>query len=676
MGLQLVASLHAAETVASDVLAKVLDLAGADRTGRASDPLRLLSSPTSKRHNPFYRALMNDPLRAGYRVGMLESAFRAQIDSPHRLMMVAGSLAGIDLARGYDGNPLKEQDAALLKSPDPLALGLTMMVRNLPEAKGWIPMLPNEATLPTPLRLEVARVFAAIGQANRFRQRAFAAWPKDMTPQRLLRQAVERQLQEFEEPDFRRLLPLVEREALMAGMLDLVRAVEALNHYLASAPRIPPVSWRLQTPLGLVVIDTTGANNRYALEDPLLVVDVGGDDQYSFTTKKFGNRISILLDRGGDDRYIAEEAAACPASAVMGFGILWDTEGNDRYEAGMFAQGAALFGAALLVDGGGTDEFTARGYAQAFALGGVALLVSMGGNDRYDALTHAQGSGGPEGTAVLIDVAGNDRYRLGNEPLVMPSSQLSDRNVSMGQGAGWGIRADFSDGRSTTGGIGVLLDFAGDDQYTAQVFAQGAGFHEGVGLLVDDGGRDRFDAAWYAMAASAHRAAGVLISRGDGDDAYTASHSTSIGAAHDLSIAFFIDEGGNDRYDLGHLGLGAAHDNSTAVFVDVAGADHYSVRSRECIAFGAAHLSEWGTIGEDAPNLGLFLDLSGGDTYTTSCAGPANNSVWAWPRRFPDLKLRSEAGAGIDGEYASPFPTQARTLPQGRDRVARPKDTR
>lgn len=673
VGAQTVAPMNASETAGSDVLGKALDLAGADGTARTRDPLRLVFSSTSARQNPFYRALMSDPLRAGYRVGMLESAFRAQIDSPYRLMMAAGSLAGVDVARGVAGNPMREQEDALLASPDPLAAGLAMMVRGLDGAEGWSPALPDESTLPRLLRSEIGRVFAAIGQANRFRQRAFAAWPKAMTPQRLLRQAIEGQLEPFEEPDFRRLFPLVEREALMAGMLDLVAAVEHLDHFLAATPGIPAVSWRLQTPLGLVVIDTTGENNRHPLEDPLLVVDTGGNDVYRFTTKTRGNRISVLLDRGGNDHYIAQAAAADPSSAVMGYGILWDTGGDDRYEAGTFAQGAALFGAALLVDAGGTDIFSARGYAQAFALGGVALVVSMGGDDSYRALTHAQGSGGPEGTAVLLDAAGNDRYTLGNEPLVAPSSQLADRNLSMGQGAGWGIRADFGDGRSTTGGIGALFDFAGDDRYTAQVFAQGAGFLEGTGLLVDGGGRDGFDAAWYAMAASAHRAAGVLIKRGDGDDAYTASHSTSIGAAHDFSVAFFIDEGGNDRYDIGHLGIGAAHDNSTALFVDAAGDDRYGVRSRECIAFGAAHLSQWGTIGEDAPNLGLFFDLSGNDSYTSSCPCPANNSTWTWPRRFPDLNLRSEAGAGIDGEYASPFPTQARTLPRDRDRATAPE---
>ena len=671
--MQAIAPARAAEPIASNVLEKALDLSGADRMARAPDPLRVFSSSTSARHTPLYRALMSDPLRASYRAGMLESAFRAQIDSPHRLMMLAGSLAGVDVTRGHSGNTIQEQDDVLLASPDPLAAGLAMMVRGLEGAEGWNPRIPDEAVLPRALRLEIARVFIAIGQANRFRQRAFAAWPKEMTPQRLLRQAIESKLQPFEEPDFRRLFALVEREALMAGMLELVAAVNELNEFLAATPAVLAVSWRLETPLGLVVIDTTGASNRYVLVDPLLVVDVGGDDVYRFVTNTPGKRISVLLDRGGNDHYIADDTAACPASAVMGFGILWDTEGDDRYDGGTFAQGAALFGAALLLDGGGSNVFIAKGYAQAFALGGIALLVSMGGDDRYYALTHAQGSGGPEGVAVLLDAAGNDHYTLGNEPLVLPSPQIPDHNISMGQGAGWGIRADFSDGRSTTGGIGALFDLAGDDHYEAQVFAQGAGFLEGVGLLVDGGGRDAFDAAWYAMAASAHRSAGVLIKRGDGDDTYTASHSTSIGAAHDYSVAFFIDEGGNDRYDIGHLGIGAAHDNSAAIFVDVAGDDHYAVRSRECVAFGGADLSQWGTNREDTPNLAIFLDLSGNDAYTSSCAGITNDGAWRSPRRYPELNLRGEMGAGIDGEYPSPFHTQAQTLPLVRDRAARPE---
>lgn len=646
---------------ADPVLEKVVALAGLGIHALPPAPLQALSSPTRDRQLPFFQALMREPLRAAYRVGVLESAFRADIASPHRLMTLTGSLAGAEVVRGLSGNPFGALDEALLSASDPLQAGLQMMVAAADDVRGWTPVLPDEAGLPRPFRTELARLFAVIGEAERLRRRAFADLPDELTPSRLVRQAVESGIQPFEEPDFRRLLARVERNALMAGMQDLVAAVEDFEHFLATTPDLPPVAWRLETPLGLVVIDTTGADNDHGLHDALLVVDVGGDDTYTFTRSEHGTRIAIVLDRGGNDRYVAADTAAGPGAAVLGYGILWDTDGDDRYEGGVLTQAAALFGAALLIDGGGDDVFSATGYAQAFALGGAALLVSGGGDDRFHALTHAQASAGPEGAAVLVNVAGNDRYTLGNDPVVQPSAQLPERNVSMGQGAGRGIRADFTDGRSTTGGIGALFDFEGDDHYVAQVFAQGAGYFEGVGVLVDGGGRDVFDAAWYAMAASAHRAAGVLVSRGDGDDRYTASHSTAIGAAHDLSMAIFIDEGGDDAYALGDLGLGATNDNSLALFVDVAGDDRYTVQGRRCRAFGAAPLELWGTLREDMLNLGLFLDLGGRDAYPANCVGPANDAAWAWPRRHAALQLRSEAGAGVDGEYPAPFPTQPRT---------------
>lgn len=656
------------EEEAANPLDLILEKAGIERQALAPNPYRILSSSTQSRQLPFFRSLMGDPLRASYRVGILESSFRNRIDSPHRLVLLTGSLAGADVARGYIGNPFSHLDHALLEAEDPLRLGLAIMILDLEEAADWDPLIPEKSRLPHPLRFEVGRMFAAIGQANRFLDRAFADFPEEATRDLLIRQAIHGRLQPFEEPDYRRLLHKIEREALMAGMLELTAAMEDLDDFIRNAGDLPSVQWSLDTPLGRVVIDTTGADNEHEIEDPLLVIDVGGDDVYTFTRSGEGNRISLLYDHGGNDTYIAGGTASCPSSAVMGYGILWDTGGDDTHEGEHLAQAGALFGASLLYDGGGDDTFKSRGHGQAFALGGAALLISMGGDDTFESLTHAQACGSSEGAAVLVNVAGNDRYTLGNTPLIRPSAQLPDRNTSMGQGAGTGLRADLNDGRSTTGGIGMLLDFEGDDVYTAQVFAQGVGFLEGVGILVDGGGSDSFNAQWYGMAASAHRAAGVLISRGDGDDSYKAEHITSIGAAHDYSVAFFIAEGGNNTYELRNLGLGTANENSTAIFADLSGDDVYTVHNSQCLAFGGANVSHWGTAREDALNFGIFLDLGGDDTYNARRAGPGNNSMWTWPRKHPDLDLRSEIGIGLDGEYPSPFHTQARTPPSDDDR--------
>jgi hypothetical protein len=233
----------------------------------------------------------------------------------------------------------------------------------------------------------------------------------------------------------------------------------------------------------------------------------------------------------------------------------------------------------------------------------------------------------------------------------------------MGQGAGYGMRGLFFDGRSTAGGIGLLLDLAGNDRYEAQVFAQGVGYFQGLGMLLDDGGNDRFESAWYAMGAGVHHAAGVFLKRGVGSDVYRSTHEMALGSGNDLSVGVFVDEGGDDEYTVGQLSLGVAHANSTAIFVDGAGNDRYTVASETCRALGAAYLHEWGTPRESLRNLGLFMDLGGVDSYPAHCERAANNKLWVGPRVWPQFDLRSEAGAGADGEWPLPFALRLLTRP-------------
>jgi len=94
--------------------------------------------------------------------------------------------------------------------------------------------------------------------------------------------------------------------------------------------------------------------------------------------------------------------------------------------------------------------------------------------------------------------------------------------------------------------------------------------------------------------------------------------------------------------------------------VDVKGNDRYEVSGAACRALGAAQISEWSGLREDLVNLGLFMDLGGTDTYPNGCQQARNNADWASVRTWPLLRLRSEAGAGIDGEFSMPF--QIRTL--------------
>ncbi|MEJ8840486.1 hypothetical protein [Ramlibacter sp. AN1133] len=650
-----------AQTQDRPPLPELLQRAGAAASRGAPDLSGLDASPTRGQQLPFFRAVMAAPLDGPYRVGVLGDGVRGASGSPHELVGLAGALSGVRLRRPA-ASAMAAIEAQLRTAPDPLAAGLAWMASTKAGA-GWVPALPDQAQLPNPLRYELAIVLAAMSQSHQFLQRAFERFPAGVTPQLLRRQAFEGRFSPFETPDYRQLLPLVEREAVVAGMLDLVAAVDRLQAFVKNEAALPPVAWSLQTPFGWIVVDTTGRNNRHQLKDPLLVLDVGGDDEYEFLAPSDTHTISVVLDHRGNDRYATTAPGADPSGATLGYGILWDTEGDDRYQGTQQAQASALFGAALLVDGGGSNRFVAGSRSQAHAIGGVAVLASGGGDDQYTAQTYSQATGGPGGVAVLVDTGGNDRYTLTDVPLVRPSPQLPDRNTSMGQGAGYGERGVFLDGRSTAGGIGMLVDLAGNDRYEAQVFAQGVGYHEGLGMLLDDGGSDRFEAAWYAMGAGVHDAAGVLLKRGVGNDVYRSTHEMALGSGNDLSVGVFVDEGGDDEYTVGQLGLGHAHANSTGIFVDAAGNDRYTVMSATCRALGVAFLDEWGTRRETLPSLGLFMDLGGVDSYPAHCVRAANDKLWTGPRVWPQLDLRSEAAAGIDGEWPLPFALRLLTRP-------------
>lgn len=642
-------------------LPDLLQRAGAGTSGGAPDLAGLEASPTRDQQLPLFRAVMAAPLEAPYRAGLLGDSFRRAAGSPHELISLAGALSGARLRRAADAASAAIE-GQLRTAPDPLAAGLAWMASTKVGAR-WVPALPDHAQLPNPLRYELARVLAAMSQSHQFLQRAFERFPAGVTPQLLRRQAFEGRFAPFETPDHRQLLPLVEREAVLAGMLDLVGAVQRLQGFVKNEAGLPPVAWSLETPFGWIVVDTSGRNNRHQLKDALLVLDVGGDDAYEFLAPGDTHPISVLLDHGGSDSYATAASGADPSSATLGYGVLWDTEGDDRYQGTEQAQACALFGAALLVDGGGRNRFVASSRSQAHAIGGVAVLASAGGADEFTAQTYSQATGGPGGVALLLDTAGDDRYTLSDVPLVRPSPQLPDRNTSMGQGAGYGTRGVFLDGRSSAGGIGMLADLAGDDRYDAQVFAQGVGYHEGLGMLLDDGGDDRFESAWYAMGAGVHYAAGVFIKRGVGNDVYRSTHEMVLGSGNDLSVGVFVDEGGDDEYNVGQLSLGVAHANSTAIFVDGSGNDRYTVASPTCRALGAAYLHEWGTPRESLPNLGLFMDLGGADGYPAHCVRAANDQLWAGPRVWPLLDLRSEAAAGADGEWPLPFAPRLLTRP-------------
>jgi len=203
-----------------------------------------------------------------------------------------------------------------------------------------------------------------------------------------------------------------------------------------------------------------------------VLADLAGDDTYYGANQiqgfGFVRGCGILFDHSGNDVYTADDSILTFASPQtpehnaslaqgVGFGLradylhghslaggigyLVDASGDDRYKAGLFAQGCAYW----------------------YALG---MLSDGGGRDTYDGVWYVQGSGAHFAVGALYDAEGNDIYTA---------------TLNMAQGAGH----DFT--------TGLLWDEAGNDTYHAPNLSLGAGNANGIGIFRDDSGADTYD---------------------------------------------------------------------------------------------------------------------------------------------------------------------------------------
>ena len=353
---------------------------------------------------------------------------------------------------------------------------------------------------------------------------------------------------------------------------------------------------------GYIVIGGPGFT-RYT--QPLnMIIDLGGDDLYlnNAGAATFDNKVSIIIDLNGDDHYTATEKWA-QGAGFMGFGLILDCKGQDRYTSIRLSQGCGVMGIGHLIDLMGDDHYYGHEFHQGLAFWGFASLIDFDGNDSYHGALFSQAVGGTYGLGVLVDVNGNDQYFATGKHKSSYATDGIFRGSS--QGFGIGFRGIAS------GGIGILLDLEGSDQFMAGNFSQGGGYFFGMGILKNAGNEsDVYVASRYGQGFSAHSAAGILIDNG-GDDIYKGLHGAIHSAAWDLGIAALIDHSGNDQYHAAYtfFSQGAAAHNGFSIFLDHEGQDKY--------------WSDQGGIAKKQSNdyhkgysLSFFLELGSGlDTY-------------------------------------------------------------
>jgi len=409
-----------------------------------------------------------------------------------------------------------------------------------------------------------------------------------------------------------------------------------------------------ETPLGWIRF-RGGQNDQMDGTDALLIVDLDGNDSYhgSVAASTAQRCLGLLLDLHGNDRYESEVPAQ--GAGLCGVGILLDAGGDDRYQARHYGQGAGQFGFGLCADLGGDDEYFIRYSGQGCGYFGSGLLLDAAGDDDYTLHAEGQGFGGANGVGVLADRSGNDRYTAVREHSVTqrPSYHSPELDVSVSncQGCGMGRRGDGADGHSWAGGLGALLDGAGDDVYFAGNWSMGSGYWFGIGLLHDREGDDEYHGVAWSQGAGAHFCIGACVDEGGNDRHLSEANSVlSLAMAHDFTIALLINLGGDDYYSCEKSGLGQSINRSVALLLDSDGDDEYhSVEiPRPGYAMNAETFRARGGVGTyfaDTTSLAAFLDLGGEDSYW--CDDCQNNRHWLDPDDSPNW-LDRNFSLGVD----------------------------
>lgn len=609
-----------------------LGTAGLNPKTARFDPMILRFFQSGEFRTPLFSAMHEDPWRAPWFVDPFRRQIAAAATRPNESLMTGAAMLGLGTRRTLLGNPIAHAEEQAKKPGALRAMLDAMRERGL--IRGEVPPLdqvPDNVQRAASLVLDVALSSVAYRRsafggaadlADRFARAARDEFDSD-DPER-----VQEDLRFLRKADLR---------PLFAAGHDLAMAAVAAQTLAETTPADQAYEWSLDTAWGWIVL-SGGKGATHPSRPTLLVIDTGGDDTYIGVpaTQSVNNWCAVVLDTSGNDRYLSDPALTTtavanwdrrrersgfgPCQALFGVSILLDRRGDDLYRTHRPGLASAYLGMALLHDSEGADVYDAYTNAQGCGYFGVALLEDAAGQDRYSAFQNVQGYGRTAGFGAIVDRAGDDVYAANDEALDFPSSQSPQHNTSMAQGAGYGRRADYLDGNSLSGGVGLLFDLAGNDSYSCGVFGQGVGYWEGVGMLWDAQGDDVYKGQWYVQGASAHFAIGYLEDEA-GDDRYEALLNMAQGAGHDFGTGFLFDGAGRDSYVAPNLSLGAGNANGMGWFVDFGGDDRYDSKG---VTLGKGAEAAKGSLRQRGLCLGVFMDLGGADAYPSQATWARN----------------------------------------------------
>jgi hypothetical protein len=414
---------------------------------------------------------------------------------------------------------------------------------------------------------------------------------------------------------------------------------------------------KIETPAGTIIVGGRGKNVYHLDEMPdvAAVIDLGGDDEYIEGSVSLQRPVLVVIDLAGNDYYHGTKPGI-QGGAILGVSMLLDLDGDDTYEAKDVAQGSGLFGVGILIDYAGKDSYRGVRRVQGSALGGMGILIDRSGDDHYRAAMWAQGFGGPLGFGLLDDIDGDDHYYAGG--MWRDSYPETPGYEGWSQGVGAGIR------QVADGGIGVILDGAGDDVYEFDYIAHGGGYWCGMGFARDFAGNDKYlgstEQEYYGgprtqppyqrfgCGFGCHYALGFMFD--DGGDDYYRGTIMGLGFGWDCSVGVLCDFGGNDTYEgTGSSTEGQGAQSSLGILFDYDGDDNY-------IGYGQGYANpviSYHSLPECGGNFSFLIDYGGNDKYgcgaqnnTYIQRGAAGGFVIDRPRRETTAE-NPKAPAGI-----------------------------
>ena len=265
---------------------------------------------------------------------------------------------------------------------------------------------------------------------------------------------------------------------------------------------------------------------------------------------------------------------------------------------------------------------------QGAATFGIGLLIDEGGRDIYNGAVYCQGFGFVQGAGMIYDTDGSDSYYAGGK--YKDILRYEDHYLSLSQGFGYGLRPYMS------GGIGAIVDIAGNDSYYSDIFGQASSYWWSLGVIYDSAGNDNYQSFQYAQGAATHMTVGILIDD-FGHDVYFGKGLMQ-GCGHDYSCGMILDRHGNDTYTCYDLSQGAGSANGAGVLIDNEGDDRYFTKK-------STNTQGYGNPRRDFGSIGFFIDLGGTDQYD---GNGRDNSYW---------KTDSKWGGGMDIELNPPDTT-------------------